>query len=99
MFKDKTSVFDLEVLYSHNEIVWLSNSGMMWITGKRVRKKSFGGTFCFKLSHNKVRYGRSSVSCLCSGVSKISNFFLWEVKTSNWKYYSTNFLQNVTFTS
>jgi hypothetical protein len=30
-----------------------------------VRKKSFGGTFCFfKLSHNRVRYGRSSVSCV-----------------------------------
>jgi hypothetical protein len=37
-----------------------------------VKKKSFGGTFCFfKLSHNRVRYGKSSVSCLCILLNKL----------------------------
>jgi hypothetical protein len=36
IFKDFKDFFDLEVLFftRHNEIVWLYNSGMIWITGK-----------------------------------------------------------------
>jgi hypothetical protein len=57
----KTHVAERLCYFSvHNEIVWLLNSGMMWIVDNSknitnsqnsVRKKSFGGTFSFSNCH------------------------------------------------